>query len=137
MGRLTMFTTLLSYSVAFHLVSAGPLGQQDNALVQQDNALVQQDEDSAQLDNVLAQVLDDTVAAGLGHQNTSVRSGCPDISELPIVWDKQFIGARLYTRKGNDIPALSCTGDYHDIVNGDQYSATPGSGWPIGSIFVH
>merc|ERR1711942_432287 len=129
MGRVTMFTTLLSCFVAFRLVSAGPLGQQDNALVQPN-------EDSAQLDNVLALVLDDTVAAGLGHQNISVRSGCPDISELPIVYDKQFIGARRYTRKGNDIPALSCTGNYHDYVNG-QYSTTPGHGYTIGSIFVH
>merc|ERR1711942_214566 len=130
MGRVTMFTTLLSCFVAFRLVSAGPLGQQGNALVQQDK-------DSAQLDNVLALALDDTVAVGLGHQNISVRTGCPDISELPIVWNKQFLGFRYYEGKGNDIPALSCTGDYHDQVNGEQHSATPGRGWPIGSIFVH
>merc|ERR1712013_178252 len=119
MGRLTMFTTLLSCFVVFHIVSAGPLGQQGNALVQQD-------EDPTQLDNVLALVLDDAVAAGLGHQNISVRSGCPDISELPIVRNKQFLGFRSYRGKGNDIPALSCTGNYYDYVNGFQYSEWTG-----------
>ena len=151
-----MFAILLYFLVAFHFVSAGPLVQQDNVLAPNDHVLVQQHKDSVQLDDDLALednglVLEATVEE---HQNISMRSGCPDISELPIVQDKQFIGKwylvklmnnncllltgfRFYTGKGNDIPALSCTGDVYDDVSGDQESALPGEGYPLGSIFVH
>jgi len=137
--RSAMFAILLYFLVAFHFVSAGPLVQQDNVLAPNDHVLVQQHEDSVQLDDVLALednglVLEATVEE---HQNISARSGCPDISELPIVWNKQFLGSRRYSGKGNDIPALSCNGDYNDAVSGHQASADPGTGYLIGSIFVH
>jgi len=137
--RSAMFAILLYFLVAFHFVSAGPLVQQDNVLAPNDHVLVQQHKDSVQLDDDLALednglVLEATVEE---HQNISVRLGCPDISELPIVKDKQFIGIRRYQGKGNDIPALSCNGDYYDAVTGHQVTADPGTGYPIGSIFVH
>merc|ERR1712212_205113 len=124
MGRSAMFATLLYFLVAFHFVSAGPLVQQDNVLAPNDHVLVQQHKDSVQLDDDLALednglVLEATVEE---HQNISMRSGCPDISELPIVQDKQFLGIRYYWGKGNDIPALSCTGGYYDRESGFQYS---------------
>ena len=89
-----MFAILLYFLVAFHFVSAGPLVQQDNVLAPNDHVLVQQHKDSVQLDDDLALednglVLEATVEE---HQNISMRSGCPDISELPIVKDKQFLG---------------------------------------------
>ena len=49
-----MFATLLSYFFAFHIVSAGPLGQHDNVLALNDHVLVQHHDESVQLDNVLA-----------------------------------------------------------------------------------
>jgi len=120
MGRPTMFATLLSSLVAFQFVSAGHLVQQDNGL--------DEHHDSVKLD---------TVEAGSGHQDTDVSSGCPDISDLPIVKDKQFIGFRMYRGRGNDIPALSCTGDIADVTSGTQWTTEPGHCFPIGSIFVH
>jgi len=149
-----MFAILLYFLVAFHFVSAGLLVQQDHdhVLVQQhedsvqqhhvlalnDHVLVQQHKDSVQLDDALA--LEDNglvLEEGPGDQNISARSGCPDISQLPIVENKQFIGFRMYSGRGNDIPALSCTGDAYDIDSGHQASAHPGKGYSIGSIFVH
>merc|ERR1711970_1597271 len=112
--------------------------QRDDVLMPDDHVLVQQHGDSVQLDDVLA--LEDNglvLEEGPGDQNMSVRSGCPDISELPIVWDKQFLGVRIYHDKGNDIPALSCNGAAKDFVSGFQHSSDPGKGRPIGSIFVH
>jgi len=133
-----MFATLLYPLVACHFASAGPLVQQDNVLVPNDHVLVQQHEDSLQLDDVRTPEDDGLVLEeGLGVQNISVRSGCPDVSELPIVWYKHFIGVRVYQGKGHDIPALSCTGDAFDGVSGSQYSAPNGQGYPVGSIFVH
>ena len=32
---------------------------------------------------------------------------------------------------------LSCNDDFYDDVSGDQESALPGEGYPLGSIFVH
>jgi|ERR1712179_29760 len=159
MGRSAMFATLLNFLVAFHFVSAGPLVQQDNVLAPVDHVLVQQHGDSVQLDDILVSddhvlvqqrvdsvKLDDVLALednglvleeGPGNQNISARSGCPDISELPIVENKQFIGVRTYHDKGNDIPALSCNGYAHDYVSGYQHSENPGYGIKFGSIFVH
>ena len=48
-----------------------------------------------------------------------------------------FTGIRVYSGKGNDIPALSCTGGYYDRESGYQDSVSPGYGTLIGSIFVH
>jgi len=154
-----MFTILLYFLVAVHFVSAGPHIQQDNVLAPNDHVLVQQHKNSVQLDDVLVpddhvlvqqhgdsvqldkvQALEDNglvLEEGPGDQNISTRSGCPDISQLPIVWYKQFIGVRIYQGKGNDIPALSCNGYAYDFVSGLQLSANPGYGTAIGSIFVH
>merc|ERR1719153_997744 len=133
-----MFAILLYFLVAFHFASAEPLVQQDHVPVPDDHFLVQQHEDSVQLDDVLA--LEDNglvLEEGPGDQNMSVRSGCPDISELPIVYQKQFIGIRLYSGAGNDIPALSCNGGPYDGVSGYQWSGNTRRGYMIGSIFVH
>merc|ERR1712212_1164201 len=138
MGRSAMFATLLYFLVAFHFVSAGPLVQQDNVLAPNDHVLLQQHEDSVQLDDALTMEDNGLVLEeGPGDQNISARSGCPDISELPIVWNKQFLGIRFYQGKGNNIPALSCNGNIMDRVSGFQHSADPGKGTPFGSIFVH
>jgi len=82
-------------------------------------------------------VFQDSVGEGSVLHNASVRSGCPDISELPIVQEKKFIGFRWYMEKGHDIPALSCNGPLYDGVNEQQVSAPPGQRYPVGSIFVH
>merc|ERR1711970_543686 len=113
--RAAMFTTILYFLVALHFLSAGPLVQQDNVLAPNDLVLVQQHQESVQLDDVLA--LEDNglvLEESAGVQNISVRSGCPDISELPILWNKQFLGIRYYWGEGNGIPALSCTGGYYE-----------------------
>merc|ERR1711872_178161 len=69
--------------------------------------------------------------------NGSARSGCPEWDELPRVAHSKFIGIRYYKDYGHDIPALSCNGHYYDMLNGYQYSASPGACFPIGSLFVH
>jgi len=127
-----MFATLLYFLVALHFVSAGTLVQQDNVLAPNDPVLVQQDEESVQLGDVLA--LEDN---GFVLEEGPARLGCPDIKQLPIVENKQFIGIRIYHGNGNDIPALSCNGAYQEFFSGFQYSSDPGKGTMIGSIFVH
>merc|ERR1719317_621891 len=75
----------------------------------------------------------------LSHRNGSVRSGCPEMSEIPRVDHdySDFIGGRMYDLYGNCVPGLSCNGKYVDVLNGLQHSADPGYCAPIGSLFVN
>merc|ERR1711872_223864 len=70
-------------------------------------------------------------------RNGSTRSGCPEWDELPRVYDKKFIGARIYASAGHDIPALSCNGGFLESLNGYQGTAESGYCFGIGSLFVH
>jgi len=71
------------------------------------------------------------------HWNGSLRSGCPDLSELPTVMDNQFIGMRRYNDLGNDVPGLSCNGKYYDEVDEYQWTGSHDSCRAVGSLFVH
>ena len=69
--------------------------------------------------------------------NGSVQHGCPEWDALPRVKNSKFIGitmplvhlylclklsgARYYTERGHDIPALSCNGRYYEA---NQWSST-------------
>lgn len=63
--------------------------------------------------------------------------GCPDKNALPILYEKNFIGARVYTGVGNEKPSLSCTGNAFEYLDGVGISAPSGTGLAIGSIYVH
>jgi len=71
------------------------------------------------------------------HWNGSMRSGCPEFDELPIVADKEFIGIRRYNDMGNDVPGLSCNGKYYDEVDEYQWTGSHDSCRAVGSLFVH
>merc|ERR1711915_922937 len=68
--------------------------------------------------------------------NGSVRSGCPEWNELPRVYNKKFIAARIYGGQGHDIPALSCNGHYDEESNEKQDSTPPGYGWPVCTLYT-
>merc|ERR1712002_1076268 len=74
----------------------------------------------------------------LAHAVTEAKLvGCPDKTALPIVFEKNFIGARVYKGLGNEKPSSSCTGGAVDYFDGARIYASYGQGIPIGSIYVH
>merc|ERR550519_561586 len=74
----------------------------------------------------------------LTHAVTEAKAvGCPNKNILPIVDGENFIGARVYKGVGNKNPSLSCTGDSSEYLDGYRRSAPFGTGFAIGSIYVH
>jgi len=64
--------------------------------------------------------------------------GCRETSDLPVSYDKQFIGAWVWRElpPNGNLPAFSCAGPSQYYLSGSQGSAPAGQGWPAGTIIV-